>query len=267
MSKSLTPEQRAQRIEGIVKIAGFVALLLVLGPLYLTLLHGMAALAALLLCGALGFVAINFIPALARLVGVWRLKALKAIAAANPIEILEQRYQEREQALLGIRANITESYAILQGLWSQIQEHADNFPDRPSQYLEKYNKLKALVELRGKKYKKAQANLVTFGQFIEEKRSDWKIAQTMAKASQLAQVGEDFQSRLMQDTALTTIQDGLNMAFSELETSLLDEGAGPETDAPKKQLTAGPPNLDLAAEFEPVEAEEVPTRATTRRHR
>ena len=65
-----------------------------------------------------------------------------------------------------------------------------------------------------------------FAEVIDEKRSDWKIAQTMAEASKLANVGQDFQSKLLKDTALNTIQDGLNLAFSELETSLLDEQTG-----------------------------------------
>lgn len=216
-------ELKRKRIETAMKIVGLIAACFILGPFYLILLHGMAALFALLIALGVGFVVVNFLPTVAAAIANWRLKALKAVAAANPIETLENQYGEREKALVNSRENIKQTYAILQELYSQIQEHDEKYPGKPSQYLEKYNKLKALVELRGKKYKQAQVNLATFHELIEEKRADWKIAQTMAAASKLANVGEDFQSKLMQDTALSTVQDGLNLAFSELDASLLDE--------------------------------------------
>jgi hypothetical protein len=47
MATQLTPEQRKQRIETIVKILSVAGLCLILGPVYLTMLHGMEALVAL----------------------------------------------------------------------------------------------------------------------------------------------------------------------------------------------------------------------------
>jgi hypothetical protein len=165
--------------------------------------------------------------------------------------------------LVKIRENIKQSYAVLEGLYSQIQEHSERYPDRPSQYLTKYQKLKALVALRAEKYKTAQRNLVSYAELIEEKRSDWKIALTMAEASKLANVGEDFQSKLLQDTALTTIQDGLNVSFAELETSLLDEEVNepqrvevasnvvqPETSTKVLLEKCGPLDLDIDFRFD-----------------
>jgi hypothetical protein len=79
---------------------------------------------------------------------------------------------------------------------------------------------------------------------------------------------------LLQDTALNTIQDGLNLAFSELETSLLDEQqsgdstkptvevtpARPATQIPQKAMSL--PTLDLGFDSDNivVEAEPVPVK-------
>jgi hypothetical protein len=256
---TLTPEQKAQRIQTVVKVAALGGLLVILGPVYITMLHGMMALAALALTAAVSFVVINLIPAFARLVGNWRLKALKAVAAMNPIESLEIIYRDKQAALSASYENIKQTYAILQGLHDQITEHDEKFPGKPSQYLDKYNKLKALVELRGKKYKQAKVNLAQFSDVIEEKRSDWQIAKTMAQANKLANVGEDFESKLMQDTALSTVQDGLNNAFAELDTALLDETPGGSAtvtvsaaSAPKvvtnSNSTVSMPDLDLESD-------------------
>lgn len=258
-------EQKSQKIQKWTKIIAFGGLCLLLGPVYILMLQGIAALAALGIAAAVAVVAINLMPAFSVMVANWRLKSLKAAAAANPIETLENRYQERMAALAGIRENITKSFAVLQSLYSQIQEHNKKFPERPSQHAEKYVKLKSLVELRGAKYKQAQSNLHQFSGLIEEKRSDWEIAKTMAEASQLASVGEDFQSKLLHDTALVTIQDGLNMAFAELETSLLDEQQPGTLIATNKETSripekCGPPSLDLDFDVEEIEFATVKTK-------
>jgi hypothetical protein len=258
-------ELKKKRIETVGKvillgIAGFL-----FAPIaYLTI----TGLISLVVVCTIALLVVNIvIPWLSLSIANWRLKALKAVASANPIETLENQYREREEALVSIRNNIKEFHTVVQELWGQIQEHNEKYPDRPSQFLEKYNKMKSLLALRSNKYKQAQANLKTFKEVIEEKRSDWKVAQSAAKAMKLANVGEDFQSKLMEDTALTTIQDGLNFAFSELEVSLLDEQPLETkqvvvTSTPQEplQLTekSGPPSLDL--EFE--DAEVIPVKST-----
>ena len=214
-------EQKRKRIENIIKVVGVIIAAILFAPIAVMTIKGLIS---LIVVGAIALFTVNVIvPWFAVSLANWRLKALKAAAAANPIEMLENQYKDRMNALAKIRENITASYAVLQDLHTQIQEHDEKYPNSPSQYLEKYQKLSALITLRGNKYKQAQKNLAEFAEKIDEKRADWKIAQTMAQANKLANVGQDFQSKLLQDTALTTVQDGLNTAFAELETSLLDE--------------------------------------------
>lgn len=263
-------EQKRKRIENIAKVVGLCVAGALFAPIALATIQGLIS---LIVVGAIALFTVNVIvPWLAISLANWRLKALKAAAAANPIEMLENQYKDRMDALAKIRENITASYAVLQNLHAQIQEHDEKYPDKPSQYLDKYQKLSALVSLRGQKYKQAQKNLADFAEVIEEKRSDWKIAQTMAEANKLANVGQDFQSKLLQDTALNTVQDGLNTAFAELETSLLDEQGDSSASTsssttvqvaparPVAQLKAPSlPALDLGFdENNPIEAEPVP---------
>jgi hypothetical protein len=253
-------ETKKNKIEKVVKVAAALIVGFVVAPFIFIAIQGLVG---LVVAAGVALIAINLAPWFATTVANWKLKALKAAAAANPIETLENRYKERQEALVKIRENIKQSYAVLEGLYSQIQEHSERYPDRPSQYLTKYQKLKALVALRAEKYKTAQRNLVSYAELIEEKRSDWKIALTMAEASKLANVGEDFQSKLLQDTALTTIQDGLNVSFAELETSLLDEEVNepqrvevasnvvqPETSTKVLLEKCGPLDLDIDFRFD-----------------
>jgi len=268
-------EQKRKRIETIVKVIGLCIAGLLFAPIALMTIKGLVS---LIVVGVIALFTVNVIvPWLAVSLANWRLKALKAAASANPIETLENQYKDRQDALIKIRDNIKDFYAVVQELWNEIQAHNEQYPGKPSQFMDKYNKMVALLELRKKKYQLAQQNLKNFGELIEEKRSDWRIAQAAAKASKLANVGEDFTTKLMQDTALTTIQTGLDTAFSELEVSLLDEQPAASTvqALPASQPVAaiadkksGPPCLDLdftnpdTADAEVVEPEPVPAKRT-----
>lgn len=148
MSNQLTLEQRRKRIETAAKVIGLAGVCLLLGPVYIILLHGMAALFALGAAAVVGFVAVNFLPVFAYHVANWRLKALKAVAAANPIETLENQYAQRQQAILAIRDSIKEFHGVVSDLWTQIQEHDRAYPNSPSQFAEKYAQMQALLALR-----------------------------------------------------------------------------------------------------------------------
>ncbi len=246
-------EQKRQRIEKWAKIIGLATAGFLFAPFAVATISGLAS---LITVGIIGLLTVNVgVPWFAMKLANWRLKVLKAEAAENPIETLENQYKERETALFEIRNNLQEFHGVVQSLYDEIKEHNSKYPNRPSQFQEKYEKMKQLLAIRGQKYKQAQANLKAFAEIIEEKRSDWKVALAAAKANKLANVGEDFMSKLMSDTAVDSVQNSLNTAFAELEVSLLDEQvtATPIIDItplPTKMAKSipekcGPPTLDL----------------------
>jgi len=211
---------KRKKIETIVKVLAMCVAGFLFAPFAILTIKGLIS---LIVVGVIGLGVVNVgIPWLAVSLANWKLKALKAAAAANPIETLENRYAQLKDALLKQRDNIKQRIAIASKIYDQIKSFEAQF-HKPSPRREQYEKLNALVEISKNKYAVAQKNLVDFGNIIEEKRSDWEIALSMAEANKLANVGEDFTSKLMQDTALTTIQDGLNMAFAELDASVMDE--------------------------------------------
>ena len=251
-------ELKRQRIESIVKVVGLCAVGFFVAPFIFLTIKGLVGLAV---AAAVGLSLVNIgIPWFAVKMANWRLKALKHEASLNPIETLENQYDARATALNQILQNLKEFYAVIEELAQQIKEHNERYPDRPSQFQEKYLKMKSLYVLRSQKYKQAKKNLADFWDMIDEKRSDWKVAQAAAKAMKLANVGEDFQSKLMQDAALSSIQDGLNLAFSELEVSLLENDDQPAVVAPVKAITEKPaPVKDMTFDLE--EAIRVPRQA------
>lgn len=250
-------ERKRKRIETVVKIGAMLGTALALGPFFFIILQGIGAFFALLGAAAITTIIVNLIPWFATKVANWRLKALKHEASLNPIETLENQYKQREEGLVQFRENILTFHAEVQNFYTELEEHREKYPQGVAKFEEQYNKMRALLANRGQKYKLAQAKLKAFGELIEQKRSEWKIAQAAAKMSKAAGVGEDFISKLMADTAVSSIQTSLNTAFAELEVSLLDElpaSVSAEVNREPLQIAdkSGPPVLDLDIDVEPV---------------
>jgi hypothetical protein len=249
-------ELKRKRIEAGVKIAGMLVVGFLVAPFIFVAIGGLIG---LVVAAGISFVIINLIPWFAMKVANWRLRALKHEASKNPIETLENQYKQREQALVEFRSNILSFHAEVQNFYSELEEHRQKYPEGVSKFEEQYSKMKALLASRSLKYKAAQKKLADFNNLIDQKRSEWKIAQAAAKMTKAAGVGEDFISKLMADTAVDSVQTSLNTAFAELEVSLLDEQPItvevtplPATNKSPSLLTekAGPPTLDL--EFDDV---------------
>lgn len=248
-------EQRRKKIETLVKWIALPVIGFFVAPFIFITIKGLIG---LIVSGVISLTAINFTPWLAMKLANWRLKALKFEAGENPIETLENQYQERETALLAFRDNIKSFSAEVQNFYSELEGFKQEYPASAGKFDTQYSNMRALLVARADKYKKAKQNLESFSRVIDQKRSEWKIAQAAAKMSKAAGVGEDFMAKLMTDTALDSVQTSLNTAFAELEVSLLDEKDGRTTVVVSPSMItehAGPPTLDL--EIEPIK-ERVP---------
>lgn len=214
-----TLEQKRQNIEKFVKVLVLCVVAFLVSPFIFATIKGLAglAVAAIVAC-----VMINLAPSCAALIANWRLKALKAVAAANPIETLQNAYSTRKESLMKQRDNIKARIAVASKIFSQITSFEQQFK-KTSPRRAPYEKLTQLIDLSKHRYQNAQVALVDFGRLIEEKSADWEIVLSMNEANKLQQAGEDFTSKLMADTALTTVQTGLDTAFAELDAAVMDE--------------------------------------------
>jgi len=217
MNQSL--EQKRQNIEKFVKILVLGVVGFLVAPVIFATIKGLIGLA---LAGVVALVMINLAPSVAAMIANWRLKALKAVAAANPIETLQNAYSTRKESLVKQRDNIKARIAVAAKIFSQITSFEKQF-NKTSPRRAPYEKLNQLIELSKNRYQNAQVALVEFGRVIEEKSADWEIVQSMNEANKLQQAGQDFTSKLMADTALSTVQSGLDTAFAELDAAVMDE--------------------------------------------
>lgn len=240
-------EKKRKRIEALVKLLALGVTGFFVAPVIFITIKGLLG---LIVAAAIGSLMICFAPAVGAKLANWRLKALKAEASVNPIETLENQYSERSHALDAFLVNIKEFYAEIQNFHSEIEAYKTQFPNVECRFEPQYHKMVSLFRNRTEKYKSVQSSLKDFATVIEQKRSEWKVAQAAAKMSKAAGVGEDFLSKLMADTAIDSVQTGLNKAFAELEVSLLDEQVTVES---PRVITSGSslPAFDLELETQP----------------
>lgn len=224
MNSTLTPEQRKQRLETIVKVVGLLAIAVILGPLYLTILHGLGVIAALLVGVGVLFTVNKFLPYFALAIGNARLKAIKAEAAKNPVETLQNDYMKRQSALEEFRQKITVFAAEVMNFADKLVEFSQKFPAEAPKFKENLAKMKQLLALRQKKYSQAQDNLAAYELEIQKAGAIWDMGQAAAKLNEAAgMTEEDFFAKIQVETALNSVQTNLNQAFADLEISLLDE--------------------------------------------
>lgn len=242
-------ETKRKRIETGVKVAALLGVCAILAPFTYAILGGLGA---LIVC----LTAVNLAPWFGHKLANWRLKALKAEAAANPIETLENQYKARDEALRKTRENLQEFSGAVQTLRDKIEQHNRTYPGSPSPFQKQYDMMVARKEFRGRKYKEAKAALEEFAKVIEITRSQWETALLLAKAQKLDNVGEDFISKMMKDVALDTVTSTMNTAFAEMEVSMLDDDNGDVKELAvvtnqTRQATKLPPEQAAILELQP----------------
>ncbi len=249
MNSNLTPEQRKQRTETIVKVIGLGALALILGPFYFTILHGLGAIAALVVGGVALFTAVKFLPWFALAIGNARLKAIKAEAARNPVETLQNDYMKRQSALEEFRDKITSFSAEVMNFADKLVEFTQKFPAEAQKFKDNLAKMRQLLALRQRKYTQAQDNLASYDLEIQKAGAIWDMGQAAAKLNEAAGMTEDdFLAKIQVETALNSVQTNLNKAFADLEISLLDEDkATAERLYSEKQKSALPAATETVA--------------------
>jgi len=231
MNSELTPEQRKQRTELIVKVIGLLGVCLVLGPLATTIAAGLGALAALAVGAAAVFTVWKFLPFLGLKVANWHLKALKSESTKNPVLTLQTKLVEKRKALDSFKENIRTFAAQVLSFSDEVKKYVKDGLEDAQTYVEQLAKMKRVLELRQQRYKDAEQTLVEFEETIQRTDRKWKMACAAAAMNEAAgQLEGDVFDKICIETALDSVQDKLNQSFADLEIALMDE------DKAKKQI-------------------------------
>jgi hypothetical protein len=224
MSQQLTPEQRKERTEFIVKLVGLGGIALLVGPFMVTILHGLGALLAVAATVGVAYVVQKMWGVFALMVANWHLKALKAEATRNPVETLQTEYVKKQQALSQFKQQLIAFIAEVNNFAAKVRDYVKQGLEDAPIYQEQLAKMIQLQELRKQKYTDAEDSLAEFAEAIRRTDTKWKMACAAAHMSEAAgdMEGEVF-DKICIETAIESVQTKLNQSFADLDLALLDD--------------------------------------------
>lgn len=230
-------ESKRKKFETIGKVAGLAVAGFFVAPIILVTIKGIIGLAV---AAVIGLLLVNVgAPWFGDKLANWRLQAIKAEAAKNPVETLQNDYKLKSVAL-------DERKTAIEQLNGKIRTFSDKVDGIKAKYGPKdasYAKLSAdLQDLRrihadrSLKWRNAHAQLLKYAESIERAKMIWEAGLAAAAAHESSGLSEDeFYQKLRAETAFDSIQNSYNEALASLDTSLMDEPAQPqETKEPKK---------------------------------
>jgi phage shock protein A len=212
---------KRRRIETLVKVVATLIIGFFVAPFIFIAIKGLIGLA---IAAAVSFILIQFTPYFAAVIANWRLKAIKYEASKNPIETLQNNYNDRIRALGQFRQCILDFAAEIQTFADKLSGFKKTYPDEAPKFDEQYSQMKQLLEIRKQKYIEARASLALYDKEIQKAKAIWDMAQAAAKMNKASGVDTDgFLAKIQVETALDSVQKSLNTAFADLEVSLMDE--------------------------------------------
>ncbi len=200
-------------------LAGLAAL--IVSPIIFLVIKGAIGLAV---ASIVGLAIVNFAPAVSMWFANQKLKAIKAEAARNPVETLQNVYAERLQKKNLFKQQITAFRAKVEGFAEKVQGFAESFPKDAPKFEQQLVAMRALLARRELKYKAVKSELEKFELVIQRADALWKMGLAAAEMNAAAGAfdGDQMMQRIKTETALESVTDSVNLAFSELESDLME---------------------------------------------
>ena len=214
-------EKKRQRIELGVKIVSLLVVGFLVAPFVFVAIKGLVG---LLVAGAISLTAIQFAPYFAAKIANWRIKLIRAEAAANPIESLLNSYNIRQMALNQFLESIKSFSSEVKTFESKLEKFAKEYPAEVPKFKNQLSQMKQLLIVRTEKYQQAKENLASYDLEIQKASALFDMAKAAAAMSKAAGVNnEEFLEKIQRETALDSVEKSLNVAFADLEIALMEE--------------------------------------------
>lgn len=236
-------EEKAKKYKKVALVVAVCLVCAIFMPLIFAMVKGMLA---LLIAGIMGFVTVQFAPVFADMVGNLKLKMLKAEAAKNPIETLQNEYGERLTDLGEAKEAMINFGTELRSFGDEVKKFKrdpDILPDDVKDYEEQLETMNQLGADLMEKYQTAEENLKLFKKEVERADKKWKMGLAAAKMNKAAGKisGEDFIREIKTEAAFDSVSSSMNRAFAELKMAVQKK----ETIKHKEQVNGILEKVDL----------------------
>jgi hypothetical protein len=216
-------EASRKRNEFWAKLIGAGVICAIVGPFAVNILYGLLGIGALLLGIGIVTTGMFFMPVVARKFANARLKAIKAEAARNPVETLQNNYRTREIALNKAETSITTFCAKIENFRGKLADFMKKWPQEGPRFQNILSKMEQLYGIRRDKWRKANRDLQSFALEIEKAGAIWEMGQAANDLGEAAGMSEEaFFEAISTQTAINSVTESMNLAFAELDQALLE---------------------------------------------
>lgn len=213
-------DPRARRWGIIAKYAALLAVGFLVFPFIFSAIVGLLG---LIVAAIIGFTAWMLAPAVESWGANMRLKMIKAEAAKNPIETLQNEYLRRTQLLNERKVKIEGLAAKTAGFGTKLAQFRRDYPSEAQAYQDIFDKMTTLLKQSRDQWMLAERGLVSFDREIDKAKAKWDMALAAADLRQDAgQVEKEFFAKLRVECSFDAIETGMNSAFAQLDTLLME---------------------------------------------
>jgi hypothetical protein len=219
-----TNDPRVKRWGSFAKGAAILVFGFFVAPFIFTAITGLIGLLAGL---AIVGVAWTVLPAIEDKAKNMRLKLIKAEAAKNPIETLQNDYKQKSIELDNRKKAIEQLKARIRTFADGVNELGQKFGTDKPDYIKLLNDLKDLNRIQENRvatWKKAHKQLELYATEIDKAVMIWDISKAAAAARESSGLTEDeFYAKIKSETAFDSVQNGYNEAIASLDTMLVED--------------------------------------------
>ncbi len=227
-----TTDPRAKRWSFAIKTIAILLVGFVVAPYVFTAITGLIGLLA---AGAIMGATWMLLPAIGTWAGNMRLKLVTAEAARNPIQTLQSEYLRRDQLLNERKTKIETLAAKTAGFGTKLAGFKKDYPADSQIYQDIYDKMLLLLKRSREQWVLAEKQLQAFDREITRAKAKWEMALAATDLRQDAgQVEAEFFAKLKVECSFDAIETGMNTAFAQLDTLLM------ESESVQINVTAAP---------------------------
>ncbi|WP_179404282.1 hypothetical protein [Burkholderia guangdongensis] len=211
-----TDNRKAKLIKWAIIIAGVA----VAAPAALLVLKGLVA---LITAAVVGLGAIYLAPVVAMKFANQKVKLMVQEAQANPVETLINQLADKRQAAQKFADSITAFRTEVKNFENKTELFEKQYPDDAPRFRAQLDTMKQLLSFRESRYKQVQTELKNFAAAIDRAKAMWDMSQAAQQMNKIAgkQTADTFE-QIKTDAAVDSVMRSVNKAFSEMETSLMD---------------------------------------------
>jgi hypothetical protein len=170
---------------------------------------------------AIGFTAWTFVPVFGDLIKNWKMKAIIAIAEANPIETMQNIFIEKSTELKSAEDNIRDFETEFLNVKSMVTDLKKTDPEEAVEFAEMVNKMEEGLEAMRGEHRYATELLNDFEKQIAKARRIWKMSLAMNKALEKSQSAQaEVYGKIKEQVAFDKVRSNLNKAFANLNTTI-----------------------------------------------